>query len=204
MKCLREKMYIFLLAVLAGVAIGIGGCVFLSLENKVAGALLFTVGLYTICVHGLSLYTGKIGYVVNQPPAYYSELIVTWMGNLAGTFLCATAMRSTRIAAISEKAAELCGKKIDDSVLSWFLLGVFCGFLMFAAVDGYKSTKNPVVLFVGVAVFILCGFEHCIADMFYFSIANMWSVKAFGCILIVTLGNSVGGILIPLIKKMHV
>lgn len=44
---------IFVLAVLAGIAIGIGGIVYLSVDNKVVGALLFTVGLYTICIHGL-------------------------------------------------------------------------------------------------------------------------------------------------------
>ena len=74
---------------------------------------------------------------------------------------------------------------------------------MFVAVDGYRSTKNPVILFMGVAAFILCGFEHCIADMFYFSIAKMWSREAFLCILVITLGNSLGGIFIPLTKKLQ-
>ena len=66
-----------------------------------------------------------------------------------------------------------------------------------------KYTKNPVILFMGVAAFILCGFEHCIADMFYFSIAKMWSREAFLCILVITLGNSLGGIFIPLAKKLQ-
>lgn len=201
MKCIQKQLHIFILAVLAGVAIGIGGCVFLALENKVVGALMFTVGLYAICVHGLSLYTGKVGYLVNEPPSYCLELLVTWLGNLTGTYLAALAMRGTRIAGISEKSAQLCVAKLNDSLSGLFLLGIFCGFLMFVAVDGYKSTKNPAILFMGVAAFILCGFEHCIANMFYFSIAQMWSAKAFLCILAVTLGNSVGGALIPLAKK---
>ena len=60
-------MRLFALAVLAGAAIGIGGIVFLSLENKIVGALMFTAGLYSICVHGLNLFTGKVGYAVEQP-----------------------------------------------------------------------------------------------------------------------------------------
>ena len=37
---------IFASAVLAGVCIGIGGTVFLSLESKALGAVFFTVGLF--------------------------------------------------------------------------------------------------------------------------------------------------------------
>ena len=201
MRDLQEKAVVLLLAVLAGGAIGIGGCVYLSLDNKVVGALMFTVGLYAICVHGLNLYTGKIGYLVNQPFSYCLDLAIIWIGNLAGTFLAALAIQETRIASVSEKAAEMCEVKLNDSQMSLFLLGIFCGFLMFVAVDGYRSTKNPVILFMGVAVFILCGFEHCIADMFYFSVAKLWSGKAFLRILVITLGNSLGAVLIPLVKK---
>lgn len=198
---IRRQLRTFALAILAGIAIGIGGVVFLSLDNKVVGALMFTVGLYTICIHGLNLYTGKVGYLVNQPISYLMDLAVIWVGNLFGTGLAAFAVRETRICNISETAEGMCVTKISDGLLSLFLLAVFCGFLMFVAVDGYRSTNQPVILFLGVAGFILCGFEHCIADMFYFSVAGMWSGRAFLCILVITLGNSVGAVLIPLAKK---
>ena len=42
---MRKYVRLFALAVLAGAAIGIGGIVFLSLENKIVGALMFTAGL---------------------------------------------------------------------------------------------------------------------------------------------------------------
>ena len=197
MKDWQKYIRILLLAVLAGITIGIGGCIYLSLDNKVAGALLFTVGLYAICIHDLKLYTGRIGYLVNEPPAYCLQLVVIWIGNFLGTFL-----KETRISAISEKAAQLCQIKLDDGWFSLFLLGIFCGLLMFIAVDGYKATNNPIILFMGVSAFILCGFEHCIADMFYFSIAGLWSGKSLLLIIVITLGNSVGGILIPLVKKI--
>ena len=64
---MNRYLHAFVLAVLAGIAIGIGGTVYLSMDNKTAGALMFTVGLYTICIHGLNLYTGKVGYAPNQP-----------------------------------------------------------------------------------------------------------------------------------------
>ena len=86
---MRKYVRLFALAVLAGAAIGIGGIVFLSLENKIVGALMFTAGLYSICVHGLNLFTGKVGYAVEQPKSYIIDLVIIWVGNLAGTWLAA-------------------------------------------------------------------------------------------------------------------
>ena len=199
---IKKYVHMFTLAVLAGIAIGIGGTVYLSMENKTAGALMFTVGLYTICVHGLNLYTGKVGYLVSEPAGYLAQLAVIWLGNLAGTGLTAAAVSQTRISGIGELAAAVCEGKLNDQLHSLFLLAVFCGFLMFAAVDGYKATGSPVILFLGVAAFILCGFEHCIADMFYFFAGGVWSVPAAVRILVITLGNSAGAVLIPFARKM--
>lgn len=197
-----KYIHMFALAVLAGIAIGIGGVVYLTLENKTVGALLFTIGLYTICVHGLNLFTGKAGYLVVQPVSYLLHLLIIWCGNLAGTALTAFAIRQTRIAEISQTAGTICQAKQNDSLLSLFILAIFCGFLMYISVDGYKSTQNPIILFLGVATFILCGFEHCIADMFYFSAAGIWSVQSFYRIVIISFGNVAGSILIPLFKKI--
>ena len=76
---------------------------------------------------------------------------------------------------------------------------------MFVAADGYKTIQNPVgqilAIFLPVVVFILSGFEHCVANMYFFTIAGSWSIKAFGYLIIMSLGNSIGGILIPLLRK---
>ena len=65
-----KRFQVFLSAVLAGVCIGLGGTVFLSLENRIAGAVLFTVGLFVICTTGLHLFTGKVCYVFQRDAAY--------------------------------------------------------------------------------------------------------------------------------------
>lgn len=191
----------FLSAVLAGMAIGIGGVVYLGVDNKIAGALLFTVGLYAIVLNQFALYTGRIGYAVEQPLSYLAEMGVVWCGNLCGAFLTGTLISFTRLQTAAA-ASQICAVKLDDSLLSILILSFFCGILMYIAVDGYKSSKNPVILFMGVGVFILAGFEHCVANMFYFTIAGVWSLKALGYILLMTLGNSAGGMLIPFVKKL--
>ena len=200
---MRKSGSVFLSAVGAGLAISVGGTVYLSLENKIAGALLFTIGLYAIVLNGLYLYTGKVGYLVEQKnkKEYGILLVLTWLGNRVGTGIGAAALCGSRINGIRDKAYDICQAKLADTPGSLFLLAIFCGMLMYIAVDGYKKTENPIILFLCVSVFILSGFEHCIANMFYFSLAGVWSFRALFCLLVITLGNSVGGVLIPFIKK---
>ena len=50
----------FVSGILAGISIAIGGLVFLSVENRVIGAALFTVGLFSVCSFGFHLFTGKV------------------------------------------------------------------------------------------------------------------------------------------------
>ena len=201
---MKENGRIFLKAAAAGIMIGIGGAVYLTLENKVIGAVLFGVGLYTIVLNGLFLYTGKVGDLISakDKKAYILKLIFTWIGNLAGTALAAAAISATRIGNLGRTAEVICKTKLADTPHSILILAVFCGILMYAAVDGFREKGNPLILFFCVTVFILCGFEHCIANMFYFSVAGAWSLRAVTYLLLMTLGNSVGGILLPLVKKV--
>ena len=200
---MKKNIKMFLLAIGAGLAISIGGTVYLSVDNKIIGSLLFAVGLYAIVLNGLFLYTGKVGYLVDQSDKieYLGLLAITWLGNLAGTWIGAVAVLNTRIQGIRENAVGICETKLADGPLSVFLLAIFCGILMYIAVDGFKEKENPLILFFCVSVFILSGFEHCIANMFYFSIAGAWSLKTIVYLIIMTLGNSLGGVLIPSLKK---
>ena len=201
-----RRAQLFLSGILAGVCIGLGGTVFLSLDNKVLGALFFTVGLFTICTQGMHLYTGKVCYLFEKDLAYALDLIPIWLGNLAGTWLLAMAVRCTRIAtALVEKAQGLCETKLGDGLGSIFLLAVFCNMLIYIAVEGYNKNPHEVgkylALFFGVVVFILSGFEHCVANMYYFSIAGMWSGKTLLYVLVMTAGNSVGGWVFPVCRR---
>ncbi len=198
----------FVGGILAGISIAIGGTVFLSLDNKVLGALFFTVGLFAVCTFGFNLYTGKVCYVFDNDREYALGLPVIWLGNLCGAFLTAAAERATRIGpALAEKAAALCSVKLGDGPVSIFLLSVFCNVLIWLAVEGFKNNPHPagkyLSLFFGVAVFILCGFEHCVANMYYFSMAGMWRWKTLGWVLVMTAGNSVGGVIFPLLRRIQ-
>lgn len=197
---------ILLGAVEAGICIGIGGAVFLALDNKIAGALFFTLGLFAICTRGLLLFTGKVGYALENGRAFLAKLALIWFGNLVGTNLVAYALRMTRLCTVfAAKAEALCAVKSNDSLWGLFLLGVFCNILMFVAVDGFQNNPHAVGkylgLFLGVSVFILAGFEHCVADMFYFGMAGAWSADTVLRLVVITAGNIVGGLLFPLMER---
>ena len=210
-----EKIISYLIkSVLAGVMIAVGGTVYLSLDNKVVGACLFAIGLFIIVTRGLNLYTGKVGYIFDEGNglSYFVEVLVTIAGNFIGTFCFGFLLRFTRIyAPLQEKAQGMAKAKLGDNLVSIFILAVFCGILMFLAVNGYKRLGDKLGgylgVFLGVIVFILCGFEHSIANMFYFTAAWVWGAKAFLYLFVMIIGNGVGGVLFPLcgkaIKKLN-
>lgn len=197
----------FIKSVLAGIMIGIGGTIYLSIDNKVVGASLFGIGLFMIVIYGFNLYTGKIGYLVdNFNFKYIKMLVITLIGNFIGTFFVGYILKFTRIySLIHDKTKLLVNVKLDDSLISILILAFFCGILMYLAVNTYKENKDIskyLGVFLGVIVFILCGFEHCIANMYYFSVANIWNLNTLLYLLIMILGNSLGGMLIPLCNKV--
>ena len=203
---------IFLNAILAGIFIGIAGTVCMAVPNPVIGAFLFGFGLLTIVSYGFKLYTGAIGYLAVQgrnTPRYLWELLLIWLGNLLGCFTVGTLIRHSRtFNKLALRVNSMCSEKLADAPLSLLILAFFCGILMYLAVETYKRKElgdifRFAALFLCVAIFILSGFEHCIANMYYFSVAGVWSCNTLLMILLMTLGNSLGGWLLPLADKLR-
>lgn len=194
---MNKKLVILIKAVLAGMMIGTGCIVYSMCSSKLLGAFLFSFGLFTICNYGLNLYTGKIGYLVNDPSAsYVVELLLTLAGNVIGTALTAFLVNSTRLApSIASFVGPVVETKNADSFMSLIVLAFFCGILMFIGVDLYKKAANPVsqvmAVVFAVVIFILAGFEHCVADMFYMFAAKNTDWARLAAMV---LGNSLGGI----------
>lgn len=175
-------------------AIGIGGCVYLSSEVKWVGAVLFSVGLMTVVAFRLDLYTGKVGYVVENKPSYLLDILMIIVGNFVGSLIMGAMMPMGA-------AETLVANKLQIEDLSVFFRGILCGILMFIAVDFYKTRNSFLAIFFCVPVFILAGFEHSIADMFYFCSAGSFTLESLVFILIVLAGNAVGCMLIPFCRK---
>lgn len=184
----------------AGILISIGGIAYLAIENKVVGSFIFSFGLLTVCMYSFNLYTGKVGYILVNKINYLLELLLSLIGNLLGTFTIGTLMRFTRFQNYIDTANNIVNVKLNDNILSVFILAIMCGMIMYIAVNNYKKENDVIgkymTIFMGVMAFILCGFEHCVANMFYFSIAGTFSLKVFAYLLVMILGNSVGSVII--------
>ena len=193
----------------AGFMIAIGGAVFVACVGdstnpgivKILGAVLFSIALLTICKLGMYLFTGKIGFVGEHfEPKDALHLLVGLIGNYVAATVCGRIL-AYALPANAEKAAALCETKLGQNPLQTFILGVFCGILMYVAVKTFKE-KSLIGILFGIPVFIVAGFEHSIADMFYFSFGGNFTGKAFLFLLLVVCGNAVGGVLLPVLKRL--
>ena len=190
-------------SIAAAIMISIGGSVFLACpDNRYWGAILFSVALLTICYLGFYLYTGKIGYLVaDHSPANGARLLVGLFGNLAVTFPVGMLIRKM-IPNLGERAATICQAKLEQSFGSTFVRAIFCGVLMYIAVEIFREKKSPIGVLFGIPVFILAGFEHSIADMFYFGASGIVSGKIASFEVAAVLGNSVGSVILPLLALL--
>ena len=183
--------------VCAGLLITIGGSVYLACDDRYAGAVLFSVALLCICLKGYSLFTGKVGFMPEKHgKEEWSVLLLGLLGNLLGTALGGLLIRCA-LPGLGAAAETLCAGKLAQTGLQTFLRGAFCGMLMYLAVSIYRDRKDIVGILFCIPVFILSGFEHSIADIFYFAAAGSVSMRGFVFIWLVILGNSLGGMLLP-------
>lgn len=177
-------------SVFAGAMIGIACSINLVVGGGYIGAVLFSIGLCIICLQKYNLFTGKIGYIesIKQLPTYLLYIL----GNLIGVTLI------TLITNVDSTA--LSTAKLDLPLLLVFGKSIGCGFLMYIAVDTFKSKYTLTGVIGCVIAFVLAGFEHSIADMFYFINSNLINVDSLIFILVVILGNALGSLLHKLLK----
>lgn len=184
----------------AGIMIAIGGSVFLSCENRYIGAILFSVALLCICLKGYSLFTGKVGYLPeNHSKEAVKILLCGLLGNIVSTILLGYAV-SFANPALGEAAKVICEAKLSQEALQTFVRAFFCGVLMYMAVSTYREKGTLAGIFFCVPVFILSGFEHSIANMFYFGAYGIINMDSIIYLAVVIAGNSVGGMAMPILN----
>ena len=188
----------FLKAVAAGLSICVGASAYLCCSNKIVGALLFTTGLFTICFFGLNLYTGKIGYILDMP--HPIDCLTVWLGNCVGCIAGGALLRYA-LPNLALTARAVTEAKLAISLPRAAVLGLFCGILMYIAVHNFKENPHMFGKCVGILVcipaFIICGFEHCVANVVYFTLGIRSVSELLPMLLmtlVVTLANAVGAV----------
>ena len=210
------KKYIFTLikGIFAGICIGVGGWLFITSKNsgasQVLSAFMFSIGLILICNFKFFLYTGKICYLGNEIKNknglnYSLQLLIGLVGNYIGAVLVGFVISKTLH--VPDFVYSMVTTKLAYDCWQLLILGAFCGMLIYFALEAFAKVENIfgkyVILMMCVAGFIVCGFEHCIADMFYFSLGKVWSLDTLLRTMVISVANGIGGCLIPFAKKWN-
>ena len=192
----------------AGFIISFGATVYLMMDNKIVASFLFCFGLFIVSEFDLNLYTGRIGYLATERTgAYLRYVALGLVGNFVGMLISVSILQQTRHAnKLIEAASSSAASREGDNLLSLFLLGIYCGILMYIAVACFRRGKargginimGYLGIFFCVPLFIQSGFEHSIANMSSIGVSLLTGKVAIGAyfynVIIVTLGNMVGGI----------
>ncbi len=179
-------------AILAGIAISIGGFGNLALGG-IAGAVFFTFGLITVVSYRMKLFTGMVGFIksANEIP----ETLVGLAGNILGCLLVAWLARLSPMN-LQEPAQKILMARLAVGPLKAGALAIGCGFIVTTAVQ-FGREKHWLPMILGIPLFILCGFPHCVADAFYYLTAPFSCISSnLGQVLLLyvclVLGNFLG------------
>lgn len=212
-----DKM--LLLSILAGAFIALAGAAatFGNIYvNKVVGAAIFPAGLAMVLIAGSELFTGNCLLII---PLLEHEIgcakmlrnwLVVYLGNLMGGLLItAMAVWGGTFDGVYEAVIATATAKAALPFVSALLRGILCNLLVCLGVwmaFAAKTVGGKIAgLFFPVFVFVLCGFEHSVANMFYIP-AGLWEAMRFDVmspeltvggmvknLIPVTLGNIIGG-----------
>ena len=237
-KARTPVLRMLLLSVLAGAFIAMGGVgsttvavsvPFASLA-KFLGACVFPGGLIMVLLAGSELFTGNCLLVIPllEKKISVGEMLRNWgfvyLGNFIGACLVAAGVVFSHqpslfgnglAVSVLSTAAGKCAMPFGDALVR----GILCNFLVCIAVWISFAAKDVVGKIAGVffpiMMFVLCGFEHSVANMYFIS-AGLFAKSApayldaavaagvdvgavtmdgflVGNLLPVTLGNIIGG-----------
>lgn len=178
-------------SIAAALLISLGDYVLLKLGNPL-GPFLFALGLLGVCYMGLNLFTGKCGFIF-QDKIKLKDILLILIFNLLAGYLFGFLFRVADTSLI-----DVAVNKVNSWNISWafFVKSVLCGMIMYIAVYMYRK-GTPLGIMFGIPLFILCGFQHCIANIITLGVALTFSPTIFICIL----GNLIGSLFVWFLSR---
>ena len=193
-------------SILAGFTISIGAVIYLLCSNKIVGASLFAVGILMVMEFKFLLFTGYVPTQRDQQgfKKYLGNCGIVYLGNIVGAFLTALLLHLTRLEETLSLATEtVCNIKLNDDLLSIFILSFFCGIIIAAIVKATDRKHQILYVVMMIVVFILSTFEHVVANAFYLSFTyDILTIDGIIFMIICGLGNFVGGFLYSYVDKL--
>lgn len=218
-----------ILGFFAGMFIGFAGIAAttaaVTVDNPSVGRLLsacvFPAGMAMVLVAGSELFTGNNLIIISvlQKQVTFLQMLKNWffvyIGNFLGAAFVAIMVVYSHLPALYEehlaiKMVALANLRVEQTFSEAFIRGILCNILVciavWAAFAAKKVSGKLMMSFWPVMIFVLCGFEHCIADI-YFCVAGIFTSHVYDLeasnltwgsffvdnLLPVTLGNIIGG-----------
>lgn len=224
----------FVSAMLAGAFIAFGGmyfCTFLGdptmpfATQRMVGGICFCLGLALVLCCGAELFTGNVLLICAKASGKISwggvlrNWGIVWLGNLAGSLLALFIIYMTNLqgmngGAVGEAFVSVAAGKVALDPATLFFKGIMCNILVCLAVwIGFagKTVADKVLgILLPISAFVACGFEHCVANMFFLPMGLVLNMGGFGAagaitvggiaynLVLATAGNIVGGLLVGL------
>ena len=180
---------ILISSILAGVMISISSIAYLN-STPVIGSIIFAIGLLSVLHFKFDLFTGKVPYTKSCKELPY--LLTVLLGNIIGCCVM--------LAFPTTNAIQLVTSALDDYPLLVFLKAMLCNILIYVGVEAYNKS-DIVTVVLAVSAFIIAGFDHSIARICFIISARMFSYDVVKYIIVVILGNSLGGILFHRLRE---
>lgn len=211
------------LGILAGFFIGLGGLANIIVSQtlggidvglaKFSGAMVFPVGLMLVVICGAELFTGNnlMTLAVMDKKITMGKMFrnwgLVWCANFVGSVLLVVFVyySNTLGGDAAAKAISIAEAKASLPVMDMFLRAILCNMVVVLAVWFATSAQDIISKIFScwfpIMLFVLCGFEHSIANMFFIPMGmilggNIAISGLMTNIVVVTLGNIVGGALI--------
>lgn len=209
-----------LMSIMAGIFITLGAQGFMvTYDNVFLRAAVFPVGLMLIVIVGGELFTGNclMTFALIQKKitakSYIKTMVQVFFGNFIGALIMVFFLYYAKIydnAFLSETIAHIAKAKVSLSFSETLIKGILCNILVSLGVWFAATAKDTTGKLLGcwfpVMLFVLCGYEHCVANMFYlpmgaiFDHSITWSQIFINNLIPVTIGNFIGGgIIIPIV-----
>ncbi|WP_165062439.1 MULTISPECIES: formate/nitrite transporter family protein [unclassified Adlercreutzia] len=234
---------LLVLAIFAGVLVGLGAVASSTAAQNIPDtgmvrlvtAAAFPIGLIMIVLLGAELFTGNALMVTAaiSGEITWASLLRNWAVVYVGNFIGAVGLAALMAffgqldiggGTLAVYSAKIAASKCALPWMNAFVLGIFCNLLVCVAIylgnTAHDTAGKVLGVFFPIFGFVLAGFEHCVANMYYIPVgifANMGAyasaiadagintaVLNFGTFITanlipVTLGNIIGGVLVGLV-----
>lgn len=228
-KAKRSGAELFVLSLLAGALIALGsaatntasfGVTDVGLARTICG-LLFPFGLCMVIVTGAELFTGNSLIVISvlerrcSPLEMLRNWVLVYLGNfLGGAFIAWSCAIFGQFdygnGALAVYTIKIAVGKCNISFGKGIILGILCNILVCLGVLMALSAKDAagrlMGAFIPVSYFVICGFEHCVANMYYITAGMLAASNPRYAVLAeqagldltgLTMGNFLVGNLVP-------